>query len=91
MTHLPEDLNRLLDDTPYGRVTVEVHRVDGSSVETKVRSRKQFKTPTFEQSGAAIGQYLEEVVRAGRSGRLDIQVTFQRGELKFTYIEAFTD
>lgn len=84
---LPDNISQLLDETPYGRVTIDLHRVNGVTMETKIHAKRQHKTQTVEQAGAAIGNALNEIASRKLSGRLEVQITFERGILKFTYIE----
>ena len=88
---IPDNVNQLLDDTPFGKVTIDIHRAYGTTQMVKARQRTQVKTESIEAAGALIGQHLGEVIGKAQSGRLEVEITFVRGQLRFTIIEAFID
>lgn len=88
---VPDNLNQTIEDTPFGRVTLDIHRAYGSTQMVKLRQQVRVKTDTIESAGAVIGQHLGSYLTQRASGRLNIEVSFQNGQLKFTVLEAFLD
>ena len=89
--NLPRDLDQLIEQTPFGRVTIDIHRAYGDTVDVKARPRSQVKTEDVEAVSRTIGHSLGEMVLRGATGRLEVSITMDRGRLKFTYIEPITE
>jgi hypothetical protein len=88
---LPTNLNQLIEDTPFGKVSIDIHRAYGTTQMVKARARTQVKTESIEAAGALIGQHLGEIIRQQQSGHLDVEITFVKGQMRFTIIEPFID
>ena len=88
---IPENIDQLLESTPFGRVTVDFHRAYGTTQMVKARQRIQVKTQSVEECGALIGKSLGEVINQSQSGHIEVEVTFKQGRLQFTIIETFID
>ena len=88
---IPDNVNQLIDDTPFGKVTIDIHRAYGTTQMVKARQRTQVKTESIETAGALIGAHLGEIIAKQQSGHLDVEITFVRGQMKFTIIEPFID
>lgn len=80
-------LDGLLSETPFGSLTIEVHRAYGETQTIKLRRKATHKTSSIQESLNVIGGALVDRVTTGTSGHLLIEVTYKQGMLQYTNIE----